>query len=228
MTRNEPALANQVSRASLPGAAQRWLDRALPRDHDLPSSIQYDLIVVLTSMPQALEPYGVTYIDGRLTDLISVTAAQLEAISLLEKAVDGEAWLGRIIRWFERGDIRFDRSGRLVRIQKQVQGRPWIKPLDKPGREAWREINYNLAQSKRLCESEDPVYLVAADLRLALYGPADLLFNYFHIRNIAWEGEKAAVRYLMAHDPAYLELLRAFIREGERERNLSYTVNWQP
>jgi hypothetical protein len=69
-----------------------------------------------------------------------------------------------------------------------------------------------------LLQSEDPVCRVAADLRLALYGPADLLFNYFRIRNIAWEGEKAAVQYLMAHDPVCLERLRAFIGEGERAR----------
>jgi hypothetical protein len=34
--------ANLVSRASLPNAAQRWLERALPRDLDVPSTIQIE------------------------------------------------------------------------------------------------------------------------------------------------------------------------------------------
>jgi hypothetical protein len=178
----------------------------------------YDLVVVLTDIPKALEPCGVTYIDGRLTDLIFVATEQLEEIFELEEAIDGEDWLGRIIRWLETGDIVFDRSKRLERIQRKVQGRCWIKPLNKSGRDDWREINYNLAQSKRLLKSDDPVYLVTADLRLALYGASDLLFNYFNIRNIEWEGEKTAVRHLMAHDPSYLDLLRQFISEEERER----------
>jgi hypothetical protein len=52
MTHNEPA--NPVSHASLPSTAQRWLDRALPRDMDLPASIQ-------------IEQEGTMEIQGRWT-----------------------------------------------------------------------------------------------------------------------------------------------------------------
>ena len=40
MTQNEPG--NLALRASLPSAAQRWLDKALPRDLDLPASIEIE------------------------------------------------------------------------------------------------------------------------------------------------------------------------------------------
>ena len=42
MTHHEPKQASPVSRASLPPAVQRWLDRALPSDLDLPSSIRIE------------------------------------------------------------------------------------------------------------------------------------------------------------------------------------------
>ncbi|MEE8470335.1 MAG: DUF6544 family protein [Dehalococcoidia bacterium] len=42
MTHNESNQVNLVSRASPPTAARRWLDRALPQDLDLPSSIQIE------------------------------------------------------------------------------------------------------------------------------------------------------------------------------------------
>ena len=40
MTDSELKQVNSVSLASLPTTAQRWLDRALPPDLDLPSSIR--------------------------------------------------------------------------------------------------------------------------------------------------------------------------------------------
>ena len=42
MTHNGSDQANLVPRTSLPTAAQRWLDRALPQDIDLPSSIRIE------------------------------------------------------------------------------------------------------------------------------------------------------------------------------------------
>jgi predicted nucleotidyltransferase len=214
-------LGEVIDRLSRAAAVEGVLVIGSASDDRLTPASDYDLVVVLTELPQALAPYGVTYIDGRLTDLILVGAGQLEEIAELEEPVDGEAWSGRIIRWFQTGKIRHDRSGLLGRLQRQVHGRCWIEPPASSGWEAWREVNYNLAQSKRMYRSEDPVYLAAADLRLALYGPADLLFNYFRIRGIAWEGEKVAVRYLMARDATYLNLLNAFIQEGEREKKLA-------
>jgi len=42
MNHDESKRANLVLRAALPSAAQRWLDRALPQDHDLPASIRIE------------------------------------------------------------------------------------------------------------------------------------------------------------------------------------------
>ncbi len=178
----------------------------------------FDLIIVLTQLPHPLH-VGVTSIDQRLTDLIFLTTAQIKQILALESPIEGEAWLGRIVRWLQDGDIIFDRHTCLTQAQRKVQQGQWLTDRDAThGYGAWFRVNYNLAQSRRLLASEDTVYLTAADIRAALYGPTDLFFSYFSIRQLPWEGEKAAVRYLMANDPAYLALFQKFIAETDRAR----------
>jgi len=181
----------------------------------LTPSSDYDLVVVLSELPEGLEPYGLTYVNNRLTDLLFVTTEQLDEIQALKAPIDSWIWLGRIVAWFETGRIVFDRKGQLQQIQNKVRAQPALRPLDKDGRAGWWRVNYNLAQTLRMLASDDPVYLIAAELRMALYGPTDLLFNYFDIRNLMWQGDKEAVRYLMAHDATYLTRFRAFISECE-------------
>ncbi|MBN1249310.1 MAG: hypothetical protein JXC32_16745 [Anaerolineae bacterium] len=189
-------------------------------DNRLSPSSDYDIVIVVPSLGD-LEPYGVTHIDGRLTDLLFVTTAQLEEILALTEPVDSRDWLGRIIRWFEGGTIAFDREGRLRAVRHKVRTVSCLLPLDNDARAGWWRVNYNLAQTRRMLAADDPVYLIAADLRMALYGPTDLLFNYFDIRNLPWSGDKDAVRYLCANDRDYLDLFRRFIAEGDRSRKIA-------
>ena len=116
----------------------------------------YDLVIVLSDLPEGLEPYGVTYICNRLTDLLFVTTAQLDEIRALEAPIDGRVWLGRIIAWFKAGHIDFDRNGRLQQIQDKVRAQPHLKPHNKDGRAGWWRVNFNLAQTLRLLASDDP------------------------------------------------------------------------
>ena len=187
------------------------------KDKLTPSS-DYDLVIVLAENHLPLH-VGVTYIDGRFTDLIFLTTAQFEQILALETAIDEDEWLGRIIRWVQEGTIAFDRRGHLAQAQEKVTQGQWLQVKDKvDGYNPWFRVNYNLSQNKRMLTSNDPVYQTVVDLRVALYGSADLFFSYFAIRNLPWSGEKDAVRYLLAHDPAYLDLFQKFISEGDRER----------
>jgi hypothetical protein len=43
---------------------------------------------------------------------------------------------------------------------------------------------------------------------------------YFRVRGEPWEGEKQAIRYLVAHDPEYLEMFRQSLAETNRERKV--------
>ncbi len=190
------------------------------KDKLTPAS-DYDLVIVLAETPLPLH-VGVTYIDHRFTDLIFLTTKQIEQVLTLATPLAGDEWLGKIVRWLQTGTLTFDRKGQMAQAQKKVKQGQWVTtPDETDGYGPWFRLNYNLAQSKRMLASDDPVYLMAVDLRVALYGPADLLFSYFTLRQLLWEGEKEAVRYLMAHDPAYLDLFREFIFEADRLRKFA-------
>ncbi len=186
-------------------------------EEKLTAASDFDLVIVLAESPLPLH-VGVTTIDHRLTDLIFLTSAQIENVLALDASIDRNEWLGRIVRWLQAGTIVWDREGRLSKAQRKVEDGQWLAALDPmDGYGSWFRVNYNLAQTRRMRLSKDPVYQAAVDLRVALYGPSDLLFGYFEIRNLTWEGEKAAVRYLMAHDPSYLDQFQQFIREDNRD-----------
>lgn len=189
---------------------------------DLTADSDYDLLLVLSYMPA---PFSVafTWVDHRLTDVIFARQQQIEDILTLEGPTNGDDWMGRIIQWLQTGRIAHDRAGRLAQAQAKVQAGNWLLPLsDYDVYMAWFGLNYNVNQTRRLMAAhEDPVYLIAADLRLSHYGTSDLLLRYFRIRQLRWQGEKAAVRYLAEHDPDYLQLLQQFLATGERTAKFS-------
>jgi hypothetical protein len=103
-----------------------------------------------------------------------------------------------------------------------MRGQQWIRPLeDIDVYGAWIGVNYNLLHTRRLMRSDDPVYRHAAELRMSLYGVGSIIFSYFRIRKLLWEGDKAAIRYLMAHDPSYFDLLQQFLREFDPHAKLA-------
>jgi hypothetical protein len=187
----------------------------------LTGASDYDLVLVLSERPTALH-VGLTTIDRRLADLLFVTVSQVQEILALDGPVDGDAWIGRIVRWFVAGTIVLDRSGLLDRAQQKVRAGAWIQPMSEDvGYGAWFGTNFNLVHTQRLATSDDPVYLMAADWRMVLFGTTDLLFNYWKTRRLLWEGDKEAIRYLMAHDPAFLALFRQFLAESDRTQKLA-------
>ena len=208
-------LEQAIDRLSRHGAVEGILIIGSAVESSMTPASDYDLVLVLSDMPV---PLGValTTIDGRLADLIFVTARQIDEVLALDAPVDGDQWIGRIVRWLLAGQIAYDRSGAIARAQAKVQGGDWLLAktlLDGYG--AWFRINFNLAHTRRLFVSPDPTYQAAAELRTALYGHSDLLFGYWEIRALSWEGDKAAIRYLTAHDPDYLALFQRFMREPD-------------
>lgn len=187
----------------------------------LTDASDYDLVLVLSDMAPALH-VGLTTVDRRLADLLFVTVPQVQEILALDGPVDGDAWIGRIVRWFVAGTIVLDRSGLLDRAQQKVRTGVWIQPMSEDvGYGPWFGTNYNLVHTRRLAASNDPVYLMAADWRMVLFGTTDLLFNYWKTRRLLWEGDKEAIRTLMAHDPAFLDLFQQFLVERDREQKLA-------
>ena len=176
----------------------------------------YDLVIVLNASPVPLH-VGVTSIDGRFADLVFHTTAQVEEFLAATKPFSFFAWTGRLVGWLEVGEILFDRNSLLRQAQAKAHNGAWIE--DDPAGDAfhaWNGVNYNLAVARRLIAAEDPLYLQTLDLRMALYAPADLFFNYFRARHLRWDGDKQAIRYLKAHDPEYLVLFQRFVSEQDR------------
>lgn len=187
---------------------------------ELNRASDYDVVLVLGEMPVPLH-VALTSIDRRLADIIFVTAAQIDEVLGLQGPVDGDAWIGRIVRWLLAGEIAYDRSGDLRRAQDKVRSGGWLEGKSaESGYGAWFKVNYNLAQTRRLFSSDDPVYLAAGELRISLYGPSDLLFGYWEMRGLRWEGDKEAVRYLETHDPDYLRLFLHFLEAPDPRRKL--------
>ncbi len=177
----------------------------------------YDLVLILSAMPVPLHT-GVTSIDGRFTDLLFHTTADVEQILAATAAFDFGDWTGRLVGWLLEGQIRFDQRGQLGAAQAKVRAGEWILPVAaRTAYSAWQRINYNLAVVRRLLRSDDPTYLMAAEMRMALFGPQDLFWNYFAVRGLHPESEKAEIAYLREHDPEFLRHFNRFLSTTDRE-----------
>ncbi len=180
----------------------------------------YDLILVLNRAPLPLR-VALTYIDGRLADIIFVDAAELAAFTggppPASSVVWGEAALAR---WLRGGTIAYDNTSQMAAAQAAARARPPELPGEGELFSAWFSINYNLRQNLRMVASGDETYLTALDIRL-LYCLSDCWWHYFLLRGLSERGEKAQVRYLAAHDPTYLALFRQCLVEGDRDRRFA-------
>jgi hypothetical protein len=181
----------------------------------------YDILIILADQPTPFQ-VGITWIDHRLTDLLFASTAQVAAIRTATTDIDGTLWEGRVARWLVDGQIAYDRHDHLHEAQQKVQQRQWIRqlePIDSYG--AWIGVNYNLLHTRRMFESADPLYQAAAELRITLYGIPSVLYSYFQVRQLYWEGDKAALRYLLTNDPAYANLLQRILREPDPAHKLA-------
>ena len=193
--------------------------------HDaLSAASDYDLLVVLADRSAPLF-LTVTTIAGRMAELYFVDAAAIDAIAesddLPALARIRSMLGGAVLAWLETGRLAFDRSGRLACARSAVGAQSWFVPASADEKyNAWFSVNYNLAHNRRMLTLDDPVYQTAVDLRL-LYMLSDLWLHYFRIRAIPWQGEKPAIRYVQAHDPSFLDLLRVCLAETDRGRKMA-------
>lgn len=181
------------------------------RKGQLTPASDYDLVIILDKAPKHWF-VGVTQIDQRFTDLIFVSRLAVQTLLELDGPIEHEDDIAPIIRWFHDGEFLYDRDGLVKAAQEKVKRGDWIKPLPADAvYGAWFQINYDLAQLKRMILSEDPLYQQVVDIRMAVYGTSDLWFGYFTLRKIEWFGDKAAIRYLSEHDPEFLRVFQQFI-----------------
>src|SRR4051812_42844677 len=178
----------------------------------------YDVLVVLSESPVPVS-LVLTTIAQRLAEVVFLTADTIEQWLTLETFA-AEGFPASMLRRLQKARIRFDRTGRLTYLYEKALSSAW-KEEHSPQKvwEAWFNCNYDLQHTKRLLTSTDPVYLMAGNLRLFTH-ISELLKTYFLIRQIPWQGEKEAIRYLMSHAPDYLELFQECLTETSRQRKI--------
>lgn len=178
----------------------------------------YDVLVVLSEMPVPVS-LVLTTIERRLAEVVFFSADTIEQWLAIE-TFDAGSYASSILRRLQKARVTFDRTGRITRLYEKALSSSWKEKHDQQKVwEAWFSCNYDLQHTKRLLTSPDPVYLMAGDLRL-LTTLSDLLTTYFLIRQVPWQGGKEAIRYLMSHDPDYLEAFQDCVGETNRKRKL--------
>lgn len=178
----------------------------------------YDVLVVLSEMPVPIS-LVLTTIDRRLAEVVFLSADTIEQWLTME-TFGTESYASSMLRRLQKARVPFDRTGHITHLYEKALSSSWKEEHDQQKVwEAWFNCNYDLQHTKRLLTSTDPVYLMAGDLRL-LTTLSDLLRTYFLIRQIPWQGGKEAIRYLMSHDPDYLEVFQHCVAETNRERKV--------
>lgn len=186
------------------------------------AAADYDILVLATERPFTIT-HLCTTIDRRTADVLFMDVATYDAVLDGSRRVPAATADARFMHKMRNAWIVSDRSGRLARGRAAASdGRPRFRAPSFSGQYMlWFSQNFRLAYVKRLTQSIEPSYMTAADV-LVQSSVEPTLRAYFELRQLPWQGEKDAVRYLAEHDPEYLSLLRACLAAAERQRKLSF------
>lgn len=184
----------------------------------------YDLLVLLAAPPPV--HLVTTRLEGRLAEIYFLPAAALRALlDAPAPSVPAYGFEATLVGWLRTGRIVGDREGLLHTAQRRAHAERWVQPApERAAYDAWYKINYNIQQNRRMLAAADPAYHVTVDIRM-LYMLYDLWDGYFVARGLPSMGEKERVRYLGAHDPAFLAAFQRCLAEPDRtERSRAYAA----
>lgn len=184
----------------------------------------YDLLILVEGQPVPIFQM-LTHIAGRMADLVFVETGLADRLLADDAPVAASSWEGMFLQKMGKATIHYDRVGRLGQVaalaQQRVQAGRLFTPTSATERYGdWFWYNHSLLHIQRMAAADDPIYHTAVDLML-LGGLATLCRAYCRTHNVVWEGEKAALRYLQAHDPDFLTLLRACLATTDRQQKIA-------
>jgi hypothetical protein len=189
---------------------------------DMKPYSDYDVAIVLADNAPLLFTASI-WINRQLGDLYFFSTEEIETL-LAQKTVQADSLLHKLLGWVASGKILHDPHQCLQQLREIPSASMKVQSSGDPRHQAWFGVNFNLAHNKRYFNSGDPHYWQALEIRL-LYCLMDLLTAYFTLRNLPWQGEKAAIVHLKAHDPAFLAQFQHALRHGEMEEKFQdYTA----
>ncbi len=182
-----------------------------------------DLLVVLAGSFQRVRMIS-TSIEGRLAEIYFTQAGALDAWLAERPVLNQESFAAVQLSWIESGQVLFDRTGRLARVQSALRAGGWSSAADEAEvYAAWFRTNYDLAQTRRLVEAGDEVSWIKADLRLARM-LVDLWERYFVVRRLPALSEKGRIRWMQANDARFLASFQTCLAEADRKRKFEQYV----
>jgi hypothetical protein len=189
--------------------------------HDNPIS-DYDLLLLVTELPVPIFQMF-THIGGRMADLVFADTVSTDHALTLNEPIRANTFDALLLQKIRTAHIVYDASGRLERLQQHTQHREddlFLPVSENTLYDACFWLNHALYHMKRMAQSHDPAYLMAVDMMLTT-SLSSLWRAYYQVRDLRWEGEKAAVRHWQVHDPDYLQALRECIAEPDRQKKLA-------
>src|SRR3989344_7053424 len=170
-----------------------------------------DLVIILKENRKNL--YSLfRWIDGVFADIYFFDLDDLKRIGDITEPHE-DSWDEVFLEWLKKSDINFDKSGTLSELKNKTKENGNVLISTKVKNDVWQRINYNYVANKRYFESKDPLYLEALELRL-LYSVLKIISGYLSLRDVAWRGEKAAVKYLKNN---HLDFYNLFIKYSKSE-----------
>ena len=184
----------------------------------------YDLLILVKDLPVRIFQM-LTHIEQRMADIVFVETEIADRVLVSAARVSANSFEGMFLLKMRKAQIIHDASGRLGRVQQLIKQEAQLFDRLMPSTEpalyaAWFWQNHGLYHMKRMIQSSDPTYLTAVDMMM-VSNLSEVCRAYCCVRNVPWQGEKMAVRYLQIHDPEYLALLRECLSASDRGVKLS-------
>ena len=184
----------------------------------------FDLLIVIDSPTVSIFQL-LTHIEHRMADVALVSTHDADRVVSGHNTGDWTSVQRLFMLKMRNARIVYDRAERLRRAQLLAQALDAAQQLTLPSSyesiySAWFWENFSLLHIKRMAQSEDSVYQTATDMML-LTSLSGICRDYFVVRSLPWEGEKAAIRYFETHDPSFLAVFRECMACQDRRQKIA-------
>lgn len=178
----------------------------------LNSASDIDIVVLLDKNTEELKSIYTT-IDNRFSDVFFF---DLDFLAELNNATEVSAnnFDGMFLNWLINGKVEYDPDNLLLPLKIKATETPALQKVhESEKRDFWIKINYNFIANLRYFNATDELYHKALEIRL-LYSVVELITAYFSLREIAWRGEKVALKFFEENDTNYLATFEAYSKSN--------------